>query len=75
MKVETITIQRMIATEEEKQKLKCGLEVLNTIDNKTDGSDGCTYCPLAQMCDNSPCQVGCLITLSQKVFTKLIDKL
>lgn len=75
MKVETITIQKMIATEEEKQKLKNGLEVLNTIDNNTNGSDSCIHCPLVKMCDNTPCQVGCLINFSQKVFTKLIDNL
>ena len=75
MEVEIITIQKMIATEEEKQKLKDGLEVLNTIDNNTDGSDGCARCPLAKLCDNTPCQVGCLIHFSQKVFTKLIDNL
>ncbi|MBQ7977666.1 MAG: hypothetical protein IJ301_03680 [Clostridia bacterium] len=75
MKVETIKIQKMIATEEEKQKLKNGLEVLNTIDNNTYGSDGCVRCPLAKMCDTTTCQVGCLIHFSQKVFTKLIDNL
>lgn len=75
MKVETITIQKMVATEEEKQKLRNSLKVLATIDNNTDDSDGCTYCPLAKMCDNTTCQIGCLITFSQKVFTELIDKL
>ena len=75
MKVETITIQKMVATEEEKQKLKGGLEMLNAIDNNTDDGEGCTHCPLAKMCDSMPCQVSCLIHLSQKVFTKLIDNL
>ena len=75
MKVETITIQKMIATEEEKQKLKNGLEVLNAIDDNTDGSAGCVRCPLEEMCNNTPCQIGCLIHFSQKVFTKLIDNL
>ena len=75
MKVETITTQKMVATEEEKQKLKNGLEVLYAIDKNTDGCVCCVCCPLTKMCDNTPCQVGCLIHFSQKVFTKLIDNL
>ena len=75
MKVETIEIQKMIATEEEKQKLKNGLEMLNTLDNHTDDGEGCSHCPLAKMCDNTPCQIGCLIHFSQRVFSKLIENL
>ena len=75
MIVETITVQKIVATEEEKQKLKNGLEVLNTIDNNTNDRNGCSHCPLSKMCDNTPCQIGCLIHFSQKVFTKLIDNL
>ena len=73
MKFETIKIERIVATQEEKQKMQNGLEVLNAIDDVTNDSGNCDHCPLTKLCDNTPCQVGCLIHFSQKIFEKLIE--
>ena len=73
MKVETITTTKIIATQEEKQKMKNGLEVLNTLDEHTNGPILCEQCPLVGMCNNSPAQIGCLIHFSQRIFKKLIE--
>ena len=50
-----------------------GLEVLNSLDDVTNDSGNCDHCPLTKMCDNTPCQVGCLIHFSQRIFEKLIE--
>ena len=73
MNFETITTTKIVATQEEKQKMHNGLEVLNTLDKFTDDSVSCEHCPLAKMCDNAPPQVGCLIGFSQRIFEKLIE--
>lgn len=73
MKVETITTTKIIATQEEKQKMHNGLEVLNKLDETADEVGNCDHCPLSKMCDNTPCQVGCLIHFSQKIFNKLVE--
>ena len=64
MEVEKITISKVVATKKEKQAMKDGMEMLSSLDNITNGS--CEHCPLAKMCDNAPCEVGCLIHFSQK---------
>ena len=74
MKIETIVMSKMTATEEEKQKIKGGLEVLNAIDNATNNPIHCeNSCPLAKMCNSAPCQIGCLIHYSQRIFENLIE--
>ena len=71
MKVETVT--KIVATQEEKQKMKNGLEVLNALDENTNDLIGCKGCPLKKMCDTTPCQIGCLIHYSQRIFEELIE--
>ena len=73
MKIETFTTTKIVATQEEKQKMKNGLEVLNTLDENTNSPISCESCPLVKMCDTAPCQIGCLIHYSQKIFTKLVE--
>lgn len=73
MKLETFTITKIVATQEEKQKIKNGLEVLNTLDENTNSPACCENCPLKKMCDTAPCQIGCLIHYSQKIFIELIE--
>ena len=73
MKVEKITIEKIVATQEEKQKMQNGLEVLNALDGETNEDAPCGRCPLRKMCDNAPCQIGCLIHFSQKIFNTLIE--
>ena len=73
MKVETMTITKIIVTQEEKQKMHNGFEVLNALDEATNEAGSCEHCPLSKMCDNTPCQVGCLIHFSQRIFEKLIE--
>lgn len=73
MTVETMTTTKIIATQEEKQKMYNGLEVLRKLDEATDETGNCEHCPLSKMCDRAPCQVGCLIQFSQKIFDILIE--
>lgn len=73
MKAETIKITKIVATQEEKQKMKASLEILNALDENTNDTTNCEYCPLKKMCDDAPCQIGCLIHYSQKIFERLIE--
>ena len=73
MKIETITTYKLVATKEEKQAMKDGMEVLSSLDDVINDDGSCNHCPLKKLCDNTPCQVGCLIHFSQRIFEKLIE--
>ena len=73
MKFEAVKIAKLVATQEEKQKMQNGLEVLNALDDVTNDTGDCELCPLAKMCDRAHPQIGCLIHFSQKIFDILIE--
>ena len=73
MELKTNVTYNLVATKEEKQAMKDGMEVLSSLDDITNDSGNCNHCPLEKLCDNTPCQVGCLIHFSQRIFEKLIE--
>ena len=71
MKIETLTIQKLITSNEERQNLDGALQVLDALDEKT--TSNCEVCPLAKMCNSAPTQIGCLIHYSQKIFHNILE--
>ena len=71
MKIETLTIQKLVTSNEERQKLNGALHVLDKLDENT--ASNCEICPLARLCNSAPTQIGCLIHYSQKIFHNILE--
>ena len=52
-----ITIERLACTEGEKEVLKTAYAILQELDDETNGSEGCSLCPLAFDCPSSNCAI------------------